>query len=147
MWTFDYPQTYAVTGSADEQITQLRTYIWQLVDALNQAGDDNAQSTAVLTGELERLKKLLGALETKRGHSLPTGGDTGQVLMKLSGGDYDTGWRTVSGSGGGGGTVQSVNSVLPDAAGNVQLGPEDVGAVDEDEELTILEIIDMWNNA
>ena len=51
------------------------------------------------------------------------------------------------GGGGGGGRVQSVNRVLPDNAGNVQLAPEDVGAVDEDEELTILEIINMWNNA
>lgn len=51
------------------------------------------------------------------------------------------------GTGGGSGTVQSVNGVLPDTDGNVQLDPEDVGAVDEDEELTILEIVDMWNNA
>ena len=52
-----------------------------------------------------------------------------------------------AGGSGGGGTVQSVNRVLPDNAGNVQLTPKNVGAVDEDEELTILEIIDMWNNA
>lgn len=45
------------------------------------------------------------------------------------------------------GTVKSVNDVLPDDSGNVQLAPDDVGAVDEDEELTILEIIEMWNNA
>ena len=37
MLTFDYPQTYAVTGSAEEQVAQLRAYIWQLVDMLNQA--------------------------------------------------------------------------------------------------------------
>ena len=43
--------------------------------------------------------------------------------------------------------MQSVNRVLPDGAGNVQLTPENVGAVDEDEELTILEVVDMWNNA
>ena len=43
--------------------------------------------------------------------------------------------------------MQSVNHVLPDNAGNVQLAPKNVGAVDKDEELTILEIIDMWNNA
>lgn len=92
MLTFDYPQTYAVTGSTEEQLAQLRSYIWQLVDMLNQADDGNK-------------------------------------------------------AGIGGGTVQSVNQVLPDNAGNVQLTPENVGAVDEDEELTILEIIDMWNNA
>lgn len=82
------------------------------------------------------------------GPGVPPGGTTGQTLTKLSDSDYDTGWRTpFGGSGSGGGTVQSVNRVLPDNAGNVQLAPEDVGAVDEDEELTILEIINMWNNA
>lgn len=82
------------------------------------------------------------------GVGVPPGGTTGQTLTKLSDGDYDTGWRTPTGGGsGGGGTVQSVNRVLPDNAGNVQLAPEDVGAVGEDEELTILEVIDMWNNA
>ena len=82
------------------------------------------------------------------GVGVPPGGTTGQALTKLSDSDYDTGWRTPTGGGsGGGGTVQSVNRVLPDNAGNVQLAPEDVGAVDEDEELTILEVIDMWNNA
>lgn len=80
------------------------------------------------------------------GVGVPPGGTTGQALTKLSDSDYDTGRRTPTG-GSGGGTVQSVNRVLPDAAGNVQLAPNDVGAVDEDEELTILEIIDMWNNA
>lgn len=78
------------------------------------------------------------------GIGVPPGGTTGQALMKLSDSDYDTGWRTPTG---GGGTVQSVNRVLPDNAGNVQLTPKNIGAVDEDEELTILEIIDMWNNA
>lgn len=28
MLTFDYPQTYAVTGSTEEQLAQLRSYIW-----------------------------------------------------------------------------------------------------------------------
>ena len=79
---------------------------------------------------------------------MPPGGTTGQTLTKLSDSDYDTGWRTPPGGGGsGGGTVQSVNRVLPDGAGNVQLTPKNVGAVDENEELTILEIISMWNNA
>lgn len=71
MLTFDYPQTYAVTGSAEEQVAQLRAYIWQLVDVLNQMGG--------------------GEAEANRGN------------------------------------------------GN--------GAVDEDEELTTNEIVDMWNNA
>lgn len=153
MLTFDYPQTYAVTGSAEEQVAQLRAYIWQLVDVLNQMGDGNeagvgAADTAAIRTELEKLRKALLDLEAKSGHGLPSGGTTGQALTKLSDRDYDTGWRTPTGGGGsGGGTVQSVNRVLPDGAGNVQLTPENVGAVDEDEELTILEIVDMWNNA
>lgn len=82
------------------------------------------------------------------GKGVPPGGTAGQVLAKASGDDYDTVWRTLSGGGSGGsGTVTSVNDVLPDAFGNVQLAPEDVGAVDEDKELTILEVIEMWNNA
>lgn len=152
MLTFDYPQTYAVTGSTEEQLAQLRSYIWQLVDMLNQADDGNkvgigASDTAALRTELEKLRKALRDLEAKSGHGIPSGGTTGQALTKLSDSDYDTGWRTPTGGSGGGGTVQSVNQVLPDNAGNVQLTPKNVGAVDEDEELTILEIIDMWNNA
>lgn len=152
MLTFDYPQTYAVTGSTEEQLAQLRSYIWQLVNMLNQEYDGNkagigAADTAALRTELEKLRKALRDLEAKSGHGLPSGGTTGQALTKLSDSDYDTGWRTPTGGSGGGGTVQSVNRVLPDNAGNVQLTPENVGAVDEDEELTILEIIDMWNNA
>lgn len=151
MLTFDYPQTYAVTGSTEEQVAQLRSYIWQLVDALNQMEDGSgtrtgAADTAALRTELEKLRKALRDLAAKSGHGLPSGGTTGQALTKLSDRDYDTGWRTPKG-GSGGGTVQSVNLVLPDNAGNVQLTPENVGAVDEDEELTILEIVDMWNNA
>lgn len=71
MLTFDYPQTYAVTGSAEEQVAQLRAYIWQLVDVLNQMGGVEAEANS----------------------------------------------------------------------GNRN------GAVDEDEELTIHEIVDMWDNA
>lgn len=99
MLTFDYPQTYAVTGSTEEQLAQLRSYIWQLVDMLNQAGDGNkagigASDTAALRTELEKLRKALRDLEAKSGHGLPSGGTTGQTLTKLSDSDYDTGWRT-----------------------------------------------------
>lgn len=105
MLTFDYPQTYAVTGSAEEQLAQLRSYIWQLVDALNQADDGNeagigAADTAALRTELEKLRKALRDLEAKSGHGLPSGGTPGQTLTKLSDSDYDTGWRTPTGGGG-----------------------------------------------
>ena len=136
MLTFDYPQTYAVAGSTEEQLAQLRSYIWQLVDMLNQADDANktgigAADAAALRTELEKLRKALRDLEAKSGHGLPSGGTTGQALTKLSDRDYDTGWRTPIG-GSGGGTVQSVIRVMPDNAGNVQLTPENVGAVDDD---------------
>lgn len=99
MLTFDYPQTYAVAGSTEEQLAQLRSYIWQLVDVLNQADDGNeagigAANTAALRTELEKLRKALRDLEAKSGHGLPSGGTTGQTLTKLSDSDYDTGWRT-----------------------------------------------------
>ena len=102
MLTFDYPQTYAVTGSAEEQLAQLRSYIWQLVDVLNQADDGNEAGigdadTAALRTELEKLRKALRDLEAKSGHGLPSGGTPGQTLTKLSDGDYDTGWRTPAG--------------------------------------------------
>lgn len=110
MLTFDYPQTYAVTGSAEEQLAQLRSYIWQLVDVLNQADDANeagigAADTAAIRTELEKLRKALRDLEAKSGHGLPSGGTTGQTLTKLSGSDYDTGWRTPAGEGGGGASI------------------------------------------
>ena len=93
MLTFDYPQTYAVTGSAEEQLAQLRSYIWQLVDMLNQADDGNkagigAADTAALRTELEKLRKALRDLEAKSGHGLPSGGTAGQALTKLSDSDY-----------------------------------------------------------
>lgn len=111
MLTFDYPQTYAVTGSAEEQLAQLRSYIWQLVDVLNQADDGNEAGigdadTAALRTELEKLRKALRDLEAKSGHGLPSGGTPGQTLTKLSVGDYDTGWRTPAG-----GSDKNVDSV------------------------------------
>ena len=60
MWAFDYPQTYAVTGSAEEQVAQLRTYIWQLVDALNQM--DGGGEEAAGGGEASALRADIGAM-------------------------------------------------------------------------------------
>lgn len=59
MWTFDYPQMYAVAGSAEEQVAQLRAYIWRLVEALNQANDGNRQEAANDGNTCAALKKKL----------------------------------------------------------------------------------------
>lgn len=118
MLTFDYPQTYAVAGSAEEQLAQLRSYIWQLVDVLNQADDGNeagigAADTAAIRTELEKLRKALRDLEAKSGHGLPSGGTAGQTLTKLSDSDYDTGWREPTG-----GTGVVVDDALDAASTN-----------------------------
>lgn len=89
MLTFDYPQTYAVTGSAEEQLAHLRSYIWQLVDMLNQADDANeagigAADTAALRTELEKLRKELRDLAAKSGHGLPSSAITGVYTPKGS---------------------------------------------------------------
>ena len=59
MLTFDYPQTYAVAGSAEEQVAQLRAYIWRLVEALNQANDGNRQEAVNDGNTCAALKKKL----------------------------------------------------------------------------------------
>lgn len=59
MLTFDYPQTYAISGTAEEQIAQLRAYIWKLVDALNQVMDGDGQETAHGGDSCAALKKKL----------------------------------------------------------------------------------------
>lgn len=59
MWTFDYPQMYAVAGSAEEQVAQLRAYIWRLVEALNRANDGNRQEAANDGNMCAALKKKL----------------------------------------------------------------------------------------
>lgn len=59
MWTFDYPQMYAVAGSAEEQVAQLRAYIWRLVEALNQANDGSQQEAANDGNTCAALKKKL----------------------------------------------------------------------------------------
>ena len=54
--------------------------------------------------------------------ALPVGGDTGQVLTKRTNADFDVEWEDS-----GGGTVQSVNEVLPDQNGNITLTADDIG--------------------
>ena len=58
------------------------------------------------------------------GVGVPASGTTGQVLAKASDADYDTEWIDVEA---GGGTVQSVNEVLPDQDGNITLTADDIG--------------------
>lgn len=58
------------------------------------------------------------------GVGVPASGTTGQVLAKASDADYDTEWIDVEA---GGGTVQSVNEVLPDQNGNITLTADDIG--------------------
>lgn len=54
--------------------------------------------------------------------ALPIGGTTGQVLTKRTNADFDVEWEDS-----GGGTVQSVNEVLPDQTGNITLTADDIG--------------------
>lgn len=49
-------------------------------------------------------------LDGQDGQGVPTGGTTGQALVKLSGANYDTGWQTISA--GGGGTWGSITGTL-----------------------------------
>lgn len=58
------------------------------------------------------------------GVGVPSGGQAGYVLAKATSADYDTEWIEVEA---GGGTVQSVNEVLPDQNGNITLTADDIG--------------------
>lgn len=88
MLTFDYPQTYAVTGSAEEQVAQLRAYIWRLVEALNQANDGNRQEAVNDGNTCAALKKKLdkkggtvdGSLDV-RGSVLAQGALQSEILL------------------------------------------------------------------
>tara|TARA_R110001592_G_scaffold210521_3_gene462103 strand:+ start:20335 stop:22299 length:1965 start_codon:yes stop_codon:yes gene_type:complete len=68
-------------------------------------------STEGITGgrnpATEAAEAVIEDLPTKE-EAVPTAGTDGQVLTKLSGGDYDMGWRTPSATGGGSGSVTSV---------------------------------------
>lgn len=88
MLTFDYPQTYAVAGSAEEQVAQLRAYIWRLVEALNQANDGNRQEAVNDGNTCAALKKKLdkkggtvdGSLDV-RGSVLAQGALQSEILL------------------------------------------------------------------
>ncbi len=74
--------------------------------------------------EDESVQDMIEALiDAKIEDVIPTGGTTGQVLMKNSNADYDLKWG--NSGGGGGGAVDSVNG----QTGVVVLDAEDVGAL------------------
>lgn len=58
----------------------------------------------------QTLKQLIELVESGN-YGVPTGGETGQVLGKLSDSDFDTGWIDQTGGGGGGGGTDDYNAL------------------------------------
>lgn len=56
------------------------------------------------------IQQLTELVESGR-YGVPTGGETGQVLGKLSDSDFDTGWIDQTGGGGGGGGTDDYNNL------------------------------------
>lgn len=79
---------------------------------------------------LDAYGEILDEIATVTGHMVPAGGSSGQVLAKLSGDDYDTGWVT---GGGGGGDVSDVtvagSSVVSGGVAAVPKADENVWGV------------------
>ena len=73
------------------------------------------------------------------GVGVPSGGQAGYVLAKATNADYDTEWIEVEA---GGGTVQSVNEVLPDQNGNITLTADDIGT--DETGVTIQDMVDNY---
>lgn len=69
---------------------------------------------------IAQIKKLISGIT-----SIPSGGTTGQALVKKSDADNDFEWKTIQGGGTGSGAVNSVNG----KTGDVNLNAEDVGAL------------------
>lgn len=69
---------------------------------------------------IAQIKKLISGIT-----SIPSGGTTGQALVKKSDVDNDFEWKTIQGGGTGSGAVNSVNG----KTGDVNLNAEDVGAL------------------
>lgn len=67
----------------------------------------------------EDSQMFTGRLVTERG--VPTGGLAGQILSKTSNNSYDVEWKTISGGGGGAGTLDGLDDVVVTnpATGNV----------------------------
>lgn len=66
---------------------------------------------------LDAYGEILDGIATVTGHMVPAGGSSGQVLAKMSGDDYDTGWVNQSGGGGGGGSI-TVDAALSSTSEN-----------------------------
>lgn len=58
----------------------------------------------------QMIQQLTELVESGR-YGVPTGGETGQVLGKLSDSDFDTGWIDQTGGGGGGGGTTNYNQL------------------------------------
>lgn len=100
----DYKFHCTLTNTDDQQTTYVNGTI-QVIDKY-----------AVYTGteNNEEIQANVNAgIPGPAGEGVPAGGDTGQVLAKASGDDYDTEWVEQSG-GGGGGTWGSITGTLSD---------------------------------
>lgn len=103
-----YKQVKLVSGSYAQIVTSMTS---MLAESKANADDAAAARTAA--------EQAASAAAS----ALPTGGTTGQALVKLSDANRDVGWRTVAGGGGSGGAVTSVAG----KTGAVDLVKADVG--------------------
>jgi hypothetical protein len=69
----------------------------------------------------------IAELAAQSNRLIPAGGTTGQALAKVSGTDFDVGWRTISGGGGG---VSSVSVGTVTAFSNLALNLTAEGSID-----------------
>ena len=129
-------------SAADLSGTDITLEPYHIGDSVRVVSPPHGIDTIMTVSKLDT--SLVGGKDTM---TLGWSSRTLTATVASGGGGSSSGTTTSGGGGSGGGTVQSVNHVLPDNAGNVQLTPENVGAVDEDDELTILEVVGMWNNA
>lgn len=71
----------------------------------------------IVRGNLRNVRKqITDALNSLLARVLPPGGAPGQVLGKLTGLDFDTGWIDQTGGGGGAGSSGSFDGGRPDTA-------------------------------
>lgn len=94
---------------------------------------------------LDAYGEILDEIATVTGHMVPAGGSSGQVLAKLSGDDYDTGWVT---GGGGGISDVKVNGVSVVSGGVASIptgGRADYGVVKVDNGLDAASINPVQN--